>query len=196
MPRRMRDDERGNLMLLAGIVVTIAFVTTALTLSQVAALERQAVSDATTSLASEWRFIRARLGASVNASITGDMKNETFLTTTLPSLVATYRGVEAEKGFDVVIRPAGVLTSYNKTEQSLLSPPVTGATYDAYAYDGTRINWAADPNTADGLLWRAPCLDSSGPATGCISAVVLSLQMSDGVSSLGEVLVIATNTGY
>lgn len=191
--RAMRDD--GNLMLLAGIVVTIAFVTTALTLSQVATLERQAVTEATSSLAAEWRFIRDRLAASVNASITPDMRNETFLQVTLPAIVATYRGVEAEKGYDVVIRPATSLTLYNKTEASLLSPPVTGASYDAFTFDGKRVAWDKDPDAGDGLLWRAPCLDPGGPATGCISAVVLSLHMSDDESTLHEVLVVATNTG-
>lgn len=191
--RAMRDD--GNLMLLAGIVVTIAFVTTALTLSQVATLERQAVTGATSSLAAEWRFIRDRLAASVNASVTPDMKNETFLQATLPAIVATYRGVEAEKGYDVVIRPATSLALYNKTEASLLSPPVTGSVYDAYTFDGARVSWAADPNTGDALLWRAPCADPNGPATGCISAIVLSVQMSDGVSTVHEVLVVATNVG-
>ena len=189
----MRDD--GNLMLLAGIVVTIAFVSTALTLSQVSALERQAVTEATSSLAAEWRFIRDRLAASVNASITADMRNDTFLQSTLPAIVATYRGVEAEKGFDVVIRPATSLTQYNKTEASLLNPPLTGATYDAYAYDGTRVAWDKDPDTGDGLLWRAPCLDPAAPSTGCIGAVVLSIQMSDGESTLHEVILVATNLG-
>lgn len=187
--RSMRDD--GNLMLLAGIVVTIAFVSTALTLSQVSALERQAVTEATSSLAGEWRFIRDRLASSVNASITADMRNDTFLQSTLPAIVATYRGVEAEKGYDVVIRPATTPTQYNKTESSLVS----GGSYDAYAYDGTRIDWATDPDTGDGLLWRAPCLDPAGPSTGCIGGVVLSIQMSDGESTLHEVIVVATNLG-
>lgn len=189
----MRDD--GNLMLLAGIVVTIAFVTTALTLSQVSALERQAVTDATSSFAAEWRFIRDRLAASVNASVTPDMKNQTFLALTLPSIVATYRGVEAEKGFDVVIRPATTLAHYNKTELSLLDPPLTGAAYKAYTHDGQLVNWDKDPDTSDGILWRAPCADATAPATGCISAVLLSIQMTDGVSQVSEVLLVATNTG-
>lgn len=187
----MRDD--GNLMLLAGIVVTIAFVTTALTLSQVATLERQAVTEATSSLAAEWRFIRDRLAASVNASIAPDMRNDTFLQVTLPAIVATYRGVEAEKGYDVVIRPATSITLYNKTEASLLNG--AGTSYDAYTFDGKRIAWDKDPDTGDGLLWRAPCQDPGGAATGCISAVVLSLHMSNDESTLHEVLVVATNTG-
>lgn len=191
--RRMRDD--GNLMLLAGIVVTIAFVTTALTLSQVSTLERQAVTEATSSFAAEWRFIRDRLAASINASVTPDMRNQTFLSTTLPSIVATYRGVEAEKGFDVVIRPATTLSVYNKSEASLLSPPLTGASYDAYTHDGQRVAWARDADTSDGLLWRVPCADDAAPASGCISAVVLSIQMTDGTSTVAEVLLVATNTG-
>ncbi|HWH09424.1 MAG TPA: hypothetical protein VNX21_09510 [Candidatus Thermoplasmatota archaeon] len=187
----MRDD--GNLMLLAGIVVTIAFVTTALTLSQVATLERQAVTQATSSLGAEWRFIRERIAGSINASVAPDTRNETLLTQTLPAIVATYRGVEAEKGYDVVIRPATLPTLYNRTEWSLLNP--AGTMYDAYTFDGMRVNWAADPNKFDGLLWRSPCADPAGPTTGCISGMVLSIQMTDGESTLHEVLVLATNTG-
>lgn len=188
--RRLGDDS-GNLMLLAGIVVTIAFVTTALTLSQVSSLERQAVTEATTSLAAEWRFIRDRISSSVESSVVADTGNQTFLTDTLPSIVATYRSVEAEKGFDIVVRVADSLTLYNKTEESLVS----GASYNAWSFDGYPIDWVKDPDVRDGLLWQAPCDNPDAPVTGCLSGVVLSIQITNGESSLHEVVVVATNRG-
>lgn len=186
-----RRDDGGNLMLLAGIVVTIAFVTTALTLSQVASLERQASSEPSTTLAGEWRFLRDRLAASVATSVTVDLTDDAFNDTTLPAVVATFRGIQAEKGYDVAIRRATTLSLFNKTEASIVS----GGNYDAWSVNGKHANWPKDSDQTDGILWEAPCADGSGPTTGCIGGVLLSIHLADGESSLSEVILIRTNSG-
>lgn len=190
--RRRAGDDGGNLMLLAGIVVTIAFVTTALTLAQVSSLERQAASKPAVTLAGEWRFLRDRLMTSVENAVTVDTTSGVFNETTLPAVVATFRGIEAEKGFDVAIRRATTLDFFNRTEASLLN--VAGTAYAVSpSNDHPTITWAKDSNQNDGILWEVPCADTAGPASGCIGAVVLSVHLSNGDSSMHEVLVVRTN---
>lgn len=177
-------------MLLAGIVVTIAFVTTALTLSQVSTLERQAATEAASSLASEWRFIRDRLAANLNTSITVELKNDTFNETTLPAIATTFRVAEAEKGFDVVIRRATTTALYGKSEATFVSGP----NYNAKPLAGQTLTHTIDADQTDGILWKTSCDDGTAPAIGCIQAVVIFVQISDGVSTLKEILVVRVNT--
>ena len=187
------NDDGGNLMLLAGIVVTIAFVTTALTLAQVSSLERQAASKPVVTLAGEWRFLRDRLMTSVETAVTVDTSDEVFNETTLPAIVATFRGIEAEKGFDVAIRRATTPEFFNRTETSFLNG--LGTSYSTTSSNGYAIAWAKDSDQTDGIVWEADCSDSGrdGPSTGCIGAVVLSVQLSNGESSMHEVLFVRTN---
>ena len=178
-------------MLVSGIVITLAFIMTALTLSQLSTLERQAASEKPSPIAAEWRFLHDRLSTNLNTAITVDLKNSTFEDTTFPAIAATFRTIEAEKGYDVVIRLAGG-GSYNHTEANTL---VSGASYDAYTDDtGYRFTAAYD-GTNDGILWLQPCRDSTGPAAGCISGVYVFVHMSDESSAMEESILFDVNRG-
>lgn len=189
---RSRDDS-GNLLLLAGIVITIAFVSTALTLSEVASLERQASTESSTSLAAEWRFIRDRLDANLNTSIAVDTEASTYTSVILPSIASAFRTVESEKGFDLVIRPATTTALYGASEASMLNPPNTGVIYGATPYKGSAFTFAKDSDQTDGIIWHSPCDDPSIVGA-CIQGVVVYVKLSDGTAALNEVILYRVNT--
>lgn len=179
-------------MLLAGIIVTIAFVTTSLTLAQVSSLERQAASKTDSPLPAEWRFIRDRLESNLNVSINTETKNDTFHETILPAIAETFRNIQAEKGYDVVIRLAGVNGTFNKTELSLVDAGV----YDSeYPINGPYVFDDAYDGYNDGILWENPCPDPVGPVGGCIAGILLFVHLTDGTSSIEEVILLAVNRG-
>jgi hypothetical protein len=189
---RARDDD-GNLMLLAGIIVTIAFILTALTLAQVASLEREAASERPTTISTEWRFLHDHLAENLMTAVSAQETNISFSEGTFPAVAATFRSAEAEKGFDVSMRLAGAGAAVNKTEYGLLN--VANTNYDAYAYGGavkfTQLKDAVD----NGLLWQAPCPDDTALATGCITGVLVAVRVTDGLSSMEEVVLVAVNQG-
>lgn len=180
-------------MLLSGIMITIAFIMTAMTVSQVASLEREAASKQASSLTTEWRFIHERLASNLNTAVTLETTNETFELVTFPSIVETFRSVEAEKGYDIVIRLAASTLAVNKTEASLVS----GATYvaDLASVDGKYTDFGGRPadGEADGLLHYAPCPDATGPPSGCLGGVLVAVHLSDGSATINEVMLIGVN---
>jgi hypothetical protein len=199
--RRIASDDDGNLMLLAGILITIAFILTALTLAQVASLERAAAAEPTSSIATEWRFLHDRIPNNVNVSIASDTRNDTFLNVTFPAIAETFRSVEASKGYDVELRLGGNGTSVFANERSFTTG-LQGAFKDpTYSVDG-RVNYgklqmapyngAALPwdNVGDGLIWGA-CPD--GTSGGCAIGVVVYVHLSDGASTIEETMVVPAN---
>jgi hypothetical protein len=202
--RSDRDD--GNLMLLAGIIVTIAFIMTALTLEQVGSLERQAASEPALTLAAEWRFIHDRVGGNLAVSITDTTKNATFTDQTFPAIAATFRAAEAEKGYDVTLRLAGASATVNKTEANVITkdPAVTGPlVYGVRNDDGSLAKVLSVEGTYDitskpydgvndGLVWVTPC-PATGSSNGCVSAVLTYVRLTDGTSALEEVMLFKVN---
>lgn len=175
-------------MLLAGIVVTIAFLLTSLTLSQVSSLERQAAAEKPHSLATEWRFLHERLAANLESAITPDLSVASFNNTTFPIIASTFRNIEAEKGYDTVLRLAGKADQYNMSEALLAR---TGS-YDAWSVDGAhRVAGPSDGNH-DGIVWYATCPDTSYVG-GCIAGVVVYVHLSDTTSTMTEVMLFAVN---
>lgn len=194
--RGLRRDEGGQLLLISGVVITVAFLLTALTLSQVSSLERQAATEQPTSLLSEWRFLHDRLGTNLETAITTETTNDSFETTTFPTIAATFRNIEAEKGFDTIIRLATHATVFNMTEHLIVTP--TYGTGGPYTYDRLPLNsettfsHAADDDLTDGLIWEQPCPATGGPG-GCIVGVLVFVHLTDGVSSMEEVMVFRVN---
>lgn len=194
MRRDARGDE-GQLMLLAGVVLTISFILTALTLSQVAALERQAAAEAPSAMVAEWRFLHQRLKTNLEIAVGPDTAISVFTGNVLPTIAATFRSVEAEKGYDLVIRAAGGgQYAANGNETQLIN----GTFYDATTYDGSvTFSHAAanDPDHADGVLWDNDCELAlpDAPAEGCIVGAYLFVRLSDGSTTLEESILFAVN---
>ncbi|GEM_PF-3717579 len=187
-------------MLVSGIVITIAFLLTALTLSQVSSIERQAAADKPTSLSAEWRFLHDRLKTNLQTAVSVDTTNDTLINTTWPAVAATFRNIEAEKGYDLVLRIAGNTTSgvgtFNLSENRTgITSGGVFTTYNATSFDGqTTFNWAADGKD-DGLIWHASCLDQTNGNVGCIQGVLVGMHLADQSTNIDEVVLIAVNTG-
>ena len=188
----MRKDESGQLLMLAGIVLTISFILTALTLSQVAALEKEAAQEAPSPILGEWRFLHDRLTSNVRTAVTPETTNQSFHDAVLPALGATFRALAAEKGYDFVIRKASDGNyAGNGNEASL----IVAGKYANWSHDGA-VNFAtvdADLDTADGIIWQKPCPDSSGPAAGCIGGLYLFLRLADATTTIEESVLFAVN---
>lgn len=185
------DDDHGNLMLLSGILITVAFIVTALTLAQVSSLERQAAAEAPATLSSEWRFLHERIPANINVSIASDTKNETFLNVTFPAIAETFRSVEAEKGYDIVLRLANDTLSIHPVESDLRG---ASGNYSAWSVDGRVHYTQAYDGRADGLLWNMACPDTS-ILGGCVTGVLVYVHLSDGASSIDEAILVPANNG-
>ncbi|MEA3202146.1 MAG: hypothetical protein QOE90_3574 [Thermoplasmata archaeon] len=187
-------------MLVSGIVITIAFLLTALTLSQVSSIERQAAADKPTSLATEWRFLHDRLQTNLNSAVTVDTTNDTFVNTTWPAVAASFRGIEAEKGYDLVLRIAGNntggLNAFNLTENG--TGVTSGGAFNHYSkasFDGSvSYTWNSD-HVDDGLIWNPTCLDTTNGAGWCLQGVLVSMHMADATTSIDEVVLFAVNKG-
>lgn len=187
--RRRPQEDGANLMLLSGILITVAFIVTALTLAQVSSLERQAAADTHAVLSNEWRFLHERIPANVNVSIASDTKNDTFLNITFPAIAETFRSVEAGKGYDIELRLANSSRPASVTTEPSL---VTAGKYAAYSVDGrVRYNQTYD-GVPDGILWGA-CPD--GMPGGCAVGVLVYVHLSDGASTIEESILVPTNNG-
>lgn len=192
----LRRDENGQLMMLAGIVLTISFILTALTLAQVTALERQAAAEGPDAIVGEWRFLHERLGSNLRTGVGPETTILAFTTTVHPTIAATFRALAAEKGYDLVVRLAGGPEYlYTGNEETTL---LSGANYagdpKATTYDGAvTFTHVAPAPTNDGIIWQDPCPDPAGPVGGCIAGVYVYLRLSDGTTSLEESVLFATN---
>jgi len=179
-------------MMLAGIVLTIAFILTALTLAQVSALEKEAAQEASTPIVAEWRFLHDRLTSNVRTAITPDTTNQSLNDTVLPALGATFRALAAEKGYDFVLRKAGDGNfTGNGNETGLL----VAGNYATWSHDGAFDYNAvtADANTGDGVIWQNPCPDASGPGYGCIGGIYLFLRLADATTTMEESVLFSVN---
>lgn len=186
----MRADDGGQLMLLAGIVITLSFILTALTLAQVGTLERAAAAHKPSTLDAQWRFLHERLASNLEVGVTDQMSNHTFSSDTFPAIVSTFRTIQAEKGYDTVIRIANG-TQYPSQESHLHD----GVTYDAWSGDGAVHFDHAWDGVDNGVIWEAPCPAAGGPPTGCIVGVYVYVRLSDASGSVEETILYAVNQG-
>lgn len=177
-------------MLLSGIIVTISFILTSLTLAQVSSLERAATTEHPVNFAEEWRFIHDRLGANLEVAVSPETTNATLLTTTFPTITATFRNIEAEKGFDTVIRLAGSTSYVNKTEVDIRNG--AGTSYSAWDANGDEQFTHGYDGTNDGIIWNTAC--TGGTPTGCIAGLLVYVRISDGINTMEEVLLVSVNT--
>lgn len=188
---RLRRDENGQLMLLAGIVLTISFIVTALTLAQVSSLEREAQAQGPQPIIQEWRFLHERLASNVRLGIGYETTQHSFETTVLPAIGATFRSLAAEKGYDLVLRLSG--SSFGaKSEHAKLADPGAPTFYDAWAADGSaHYEHGLDP-TDDGMIWQNPC-PAPSVTGGCLSGVYLYVRLTDGQATMEEHILFSAN---
>lgn len=191
MRRSLRESDGGQLMMLAGIVITISFILTALTLSQVSALEKQAAADGPSPIITEWRFLHERLASNFQTAVGPETTNATFNDTVLPTVIATFRNIEAEKGYDTVIRLAGG-AAFDRGERHLVDP-LAPTKYKATTDDGSVTFTHAIDGKDDGILWQTPCPDPTGPAGGCLGGIYVYVRLTDGAATLEETMLFPLN---
>lgn len=198
--RARRSDDNAQLMMLAGIVLTISFILTALTLSQVSALEREAAGQAPLPIISEWRFLHDRLGSNLNTAVAPETTIASLRTSILPTVQATFRSVESEKGYDLVLRLAGGATYATPgNEEKLINTVPEPDVYEAWTWDGRTHFTHTVPTVSpysdreDGVVWQVPCPDASGPLAGCVGGVYVHVTLTDGTATMSESILFATN---
>lgn len=178
--------------MLAGIVLTISFILTALTLAQVASLEKEAAQEASSPIIGEWRFLHDRLTSNVRTAVTAETSIQSFKDSVLPALGATFRSLAAERGYDFVLRLAddGDFAG-NGNEASL----IVNGKYANWSHDGA-TNFSAQPSdadTSDGVLWEQPCAYPGAPLAGCISGLYLYLRLADATTTIEESVLFSVN---
>lgn len=188
MRKDLRDD-RGQLMMLAGIVITIAFILTALTFSQVSSMEKQAASEGPSPIIAEWRFLHERLASNFRTAVGTETDITDFTTDVMPTVLATFRAIEAEKGYDLLMRLAADPV-YDPNESDLLN--LAGTNYDATSADGSATYADTFDGLADGLIHDDPCPDTSD-TDACLSGVYVYVRLTDGTAVMEETILFALN---
>lgn len=173
--------------MLAGIIITLAFIMTSMTLSQVASLERETAAQRPSPLAGEWRFLHERIGSALDVAVDESTTVGHFEETTMPRIISTFRSVQEEKGYDVIIRLVDGSASFDKSEADLID----GGNYDAWTADGrTHFDHAYDA-TPDGILVHPTCpLDGGIP---CIVGIYLYIRIQSPDAMIEEYILFAVN---
>lgn len=212
--RRMRGEEGGQLLLLAGIILVLAFLATSMTLSGLPDVEKQAAQEQDTRILTEYRFIREKLGSTLADAVGESTNNDTFRSL-FSVTVSSLKVAASDKGYDLVIHlasgprelgrdewgfthtgwphnytgtaaPAEVKTTANR------STPYNYRSYENdvrldYAEGGSYRRW--DENN-DGIVWVKPCdltlAWNSGDTTGCIVGAIVYIYLSDELISIEE----------
>lgn len=193
----MRQDDGGQLLLLAGIVLVMAFVVTAFTLGQVADVEKEASKEQDQSFLTEYRFVHSKLPSIVSGN-TGRTTDNVSFNTTFATTIQSFRNGLASKGYDASIFVAGNASAAEKAECTWMSNPLTACAGSSGAWRSVVPSGGTQPFDArlpydgksDGLVWMC------GQANGALVGVVVQVYLSDGRHSVAETLVVALNTEF
>ncbi|MBI4393523.1 MAG: hypothetical protein HY556_06980 [Euryarchaeota archaeon] len=175
---RGRDSESGQLLLLAGILLVVAFIGAAMVFAEINALEKRAQNpSASSQLSKEYREIRERFVAVVYNAVTSTTTNDT-LKSTVSSSANSIAKVEIGRGFDFVALLATGSSIAPKSELNVTNSTQTG--YEVFAYNGTYITGPYD-GVNDGIMYFG----------GRIKGAVLFLSMSSRSARVDETLVVS-----
>ncbi len=206
-------EDGGNLLLLAGVILVLAFVGTAFTLQQVQDLEKQVSAEQDSAILSEYRFVRDKVGTTLNDAVSTSTNLDTFkdlVATVASNLKVTAGG----KGYDLVVKLAADRAGLSRTEWSFTKPgwpdrytygdtPVplpapTSPTADKYVLwttDG-KVDWRGGTGSGwdgadDGVVWVDACIEN--PAIGCVQAAIVYLYFADSAASIEEFVAYSFN---
>ncbi len=168
------------MILLAGIVLALALVTTSIGLTQLNEAAGDSSDTSKTTFVEEWRFIRERT-RDVYASAIGLTSDASSVHEVLNTTVLELEFLQNGRGFDMIAIPAN--GSAPTSELDL----VNGANRydDLVTLDGKRLYGAYD-GTNDGYIW------TDGGA-GYLQAVVLYYYFSNTQMNLTEIAIISVN---
>ncbi|HWG91158.1 MAG TPA: fibronectin type III domain-containing protein, partial [Candidatus Thermoplasmatota archaeon] len=182
--RRALRDDGGNLLIVAGITLMLAFIVTSVTLSEVNSLESRSLQDRDNSFLNEYRFLHEKLASSLSTTVASDVDLTQFRSE-FATIEETLRILEAAKGYDVVLR-IGDTTSLSpgfKNELAFVNP--TTGFYEDWSFDGANnLDHIPYDGTNDGVIRQGSV----------IVGVVVNLRLSDGVRSVTESVLFPTNS--
>lgn len=180
--RSTRRDDSGQLMMLAGVILTSAFVTLALLPMEISDLERTAASELQRApWVDDWREIRLRLVVELPRGASYARTADDFQDRTLPKIFDTYKEVLASRALH------GTL---------VIDADAETAAHDAFAYDawtvtGQHLEIPYD-GTDDGLIWDASCQPPEDGTAGCFIGVLLRIEAGDETMNIAETILVST----
>lgn len=178
----------GQLLLLAGFILVIMFVTTSLTLSKIASIQGDVATAHQSRVIDEFAFIRSRTNETMNSLVDTDTTNSSF-NDSLASLRSSFEDVESSKGYDLVLELAGSTTPAPMTEEGIY---VDGSDqYQNVSFDGVRdFDGENYDGVNDGIFWYQGAGDSSAHIKGFAAFIYLA----DHRSRIQSTVLFAVNT--
>ncbi|MGQ0534975.1 MAG: hypothetical protein ACT4PT_02770 [Methanobacteriota archaeon] len=185
MPRKP-GEERGQFLILAGIILVLAFLVASITISEIEAQRAAAVREVRNPLLAEFEFVRAEFGKSLNVTFSSSDTPASFNVTfnDTRSVLASLengRGLEfhaALAGFEQIAKQREC--PHFTTDADGGSGVSCGGTYNVNAYDGAGVfSWTYDGKN-DGILQFTD---------GTIRGAVVYMFLSDSGSTIEEHLV-------
>ena len=168
----------GQLLILAGIILTLAFLLTAITISEIEAEKANVVRDTQDSLRDEFSYLRREFGSTLNASLPAGATDATFRAT-FNDTKATYATLESSRGFEFHASLAGNDTIAPKTEWANFTR-ASNTLYRATSHEGAKsFDSFAYDGASDGIIH----------GDGGIQGAIVYLLLADASASYGEVLV-------
>ncbi|MDD5503021.1 MAG: hypothetical protein PHH26_06140 [Candidatus Thermoplasmatota archaeon] len=144
--RGFSRDAKGQLLLLAGILIILAFVSISITVQEIAGLGSRTVrEESKPAMLEDYAVIRTEFGKALNASkngASGPVSNATFRET-VNSSAASFEKLEAGSGITFRAFLAGNGTGSDKNEWNFVS---------LGEYIGTSINY---DKTSDGIVYNS-----------------------------------------
>ncbi|HVL87511.1 MAG TPA: hypothetical protein VM681_05850 [Candidatus Thermoplasmatota archaeon] len=193
----MARDERGQMMMLSGVLLVVAFVLTALTLAEIRHLEQETTKATEPGLSHEFRFLRDKVATTLR-DVTGEHTTDLSFLVAFNSTAITVREIANGKGYQLhlelagnesVLAPKREYDHYTCRAANVDGGRCTASTignYTATAYNGAAV-YDARPydGASDGIVHDSP--------TPTIRAVIVFFHMSDPANSFEEMLVIPLN---
>jgi hypothetical protein len=190
--RRAPQQEGGQMLVLAGTVLVLAFLVAAFAVAELGSQKALLEQGPEGALAQDFHQVRGQFAAAMRSLVISTTDNAT-----LAEQFLVQQGEFEERGRSrgvLVLLEMGNATSRMaaRTEGDYLpSPPACGTsvyTNDLISYDGTR-SWAGAPwdcgAEPDGILWDA--------TDGRIKGMIVHLFVGNEAAHLGESLVIPLN---
>ncbi len=178
----------GQLLLLAGIILALAFLATTLTLNELSSIRSDVAQEQSSPIVNEFDFVRSKINSTLADLVVEDTTNSS-LNTTFSDMVDNIVRVENAKGYDALIAKGEPGQPVELNESDLLNG--AGTEYDMWSFDGIRDFTGEDyDGQDDGIIWYKEPSDSSGH----IKGIVVYIYLADQATRMDETIVYALNT--
>lgn len=180
--------DTGQLLLLAGIILALAFLATTLTLNELSSIRADVAAEQDAPIVGEFSFVRDKINTTLGDVVLEDTTNSS-LNGTFSDMAKNIIRVENAKGYDVIVAKGRPGAPVALNESDFLDG--AGTSYDGRSYDGVR-NFTGQPydGVDDGIIWYKEPSDTQGHVKG----LVVYLYLADQRSVMEETILYALNT--